>query len=47
MGTLALQSYLKLAPVQDADSFPHITNVIGDANCDILTVKKGGKDGAF
>jgi hypothetical protein len=47
MGTPAFQSYLKLVPVQDPDSFPHIPNAIGNANCDILTVKRGGKDGAF
>ena len=34
-------------PVLDPDSFPHIPNAIGNANCDILTVKRGGKDGAF
>jgi len=47
MGTLAFQSYLWLVPVQHPDSFPHIPNAIGNANYDILTVKKGGKDGAF
>jgi hypothetical protein len=47
MGTLAFQSYLKLVPVQDPDSFPHITQCDRNANCDILTVKRGGKDGAF
>jgi len=47
MGTLAFQSYLRLVPVQHPDSFPHIPNAIGNADCDILTVKRGGKDGAF
>jgi len=47
MGTLAFQSYLRLVPVQDPNSFPYIHNAIGNANCDILTVKRGGKDGAF
>jgi hypothetical protein len=47
MGTLAFQSYLEAVPVQDPDSFPHIPNAIWNANCDILTVKRGGKDGAF
>ena len=37
----------KLIPVQDPDSFPHITQCNRITNCDILTVKKDGKDGAL
>jgi DNA polymerase III delta prime subunit len=46
-GNPRLSVLSELVPVQDPDSFPQIPNAIGNANCDILTVKRGGKDGAF